>query len=223
MKAYAYIRVSSLSQVEGTGMDRQIKAVYGYAAKADIEITKVFNEEGMSGTVEYDERPVFKEMLAEILQNGVKTVIVERLDRLARNIGVQQNILTFLILKGISLISADTGENITEAVSSDPMRKALVAMQGIFAELEKDMLVAKLRKARKTKKEKNGKCEGPKHYGEDDEAEQDIVGQILLLRAQHHPLRWIADTLNSAGHKTKRGSTWTATQVWRVVNRAGKN
>ena len=62
MKAYAYIRVSSLSQVNGTGMDRQVKAVYGYAAKADIEITKVFNEEGMSGTVEYDERPVFKEM-----------------------------------------------------------------------------------------------------------------------------------------------------------------
>lgn len=223
MKAYAYIRVSSLKQTEGTGLDRQIKACYNYAAKANLEIVKCYQEEGVSGTVEYDDRPVFKEMLAAILDNGVKTVIIERLDRLARNIGVQQNIITFLILKNVTLISADTGENITEAVADDPMRKALVSMQGIFAELEKDLLVSKLRKARDQRKAETGKCEGAKHFGEDSEDEKRVVNLIVAMRSQHHPLRWIADELNAGGYKTKRGKQWTATQVYRVIERAGYN
>ena len=48
--------------------------------------------------------------------------------------------------KGIDLISARTEAKVTEAVQTDPMRKALVQIQGIFSELEKSLLMKKLRK-----------------------------------------------------------------------------
>lgn len=223
MKAYAYIRVSTVGQVDKAGMDRQLMTIAQYAAQKSIELVKVYREEGVSGTVEASERPAFKAMLAEILSNGVKTIIVERLDRLARSIGVQQNILAFLVLKGVTLISADTRENITEAVAADPMRKAMVQMQGVFAELEKDMLVAKLQKARQKVIAEKGKCGGPDHYGEKDEHEKMIINEILIQRAEHWPLRHIAETLNAKGYTTKRGADWTGTQVWRVLERAGVN
>ena len=82
-------------------------------------------------------------MVADILSDDCKTIIVEDLTRLAREYRVQENILIYLASKKINLISANTGENITEAIVSDPMRKALVQVQGIFGELDKSMLVCK--------------------------------------------------------------------------------
>ena len=72
--------------------------------------------------------------------------------------------MIYLASKGITLIAANTGENVTEAITSDPMRKAMVQMQGVFAELDKSMLVKKLRKARDRKRQETGRCEGPKPF-----------------------------------------------------------
>ena len=41
-----------------------------------------------------------------------------------------------------------TGQDVSEAMQKDPMLKALVQIQGVFAELEKNLLVRKLRRAR---------------------------------------------------------------------------
>jgi hypothetical protein len=49
---------------------------------------------------------------------------VERLDRLAREYVVQEQLLIYLASKGIVLLNASSGENITEAINSDPMKKA---------------------------------------------------------------------------------------------------
>ena len=46
-----------------------------------------------------------------------------------------------------------------------PMLKAMIQVQGVFSELDKSMLVAKLRKARQAKKNKTGQCEGRKPFG----------------------------------------------------------
>ena len=71
-----------------------------------------------------------------------------------------------LTSKGISLISARTESNVTDEVQADPMKKALIQIQGIFAELEKNLLVKKLRNARDRARAEKGKCEGRKSYVE---------------------------------------------------------
>jgi DNA invertase Pin-like site-specific DNA recombinase len=70
--------------------------------------------------------------------------------------------------------------DVTAAFSGDPMLKAMIQVQGVFAELDKSMLVAKLRKAREAKKAKTGRCEGRKPYGY-YEGEEALIKRIKQL------------------------------------------
>jgi len=142
---------------------------------------------------------------------------------LAREYRVQENIIIYLASKKIDLISANTGENITEAIASDPMRKALVQVQGIFSELDKSMHVTKLRKAREKIRQEEGRCEGAKPYGS-MEGETEILKYIKRLRRKpknscrkRRTYQSIADHLNSKGLKPRRGEAWTSSLVYNVL------
>lgn len=219
MKAYAYVRVSGKGQVGGDGFTRQEEAIRRYAEKNKIEVMGVFKEEGISGTKGEADRPAFQEMLSEILKDGVRTVVVEGLDRLAREYRIQETLLIYLASKGIDLISAGTEENVTEAVMADPMRKALVQIQGVFAELEKNLLVKKLRVARERKRKETGKCEGRRSY---QEAMPEVVREIKRLRRKNKGMprmsyRKIAEQLNETGWTTISGKAWTGVLVQSVL------
>jgi DNA invertase Pin-like site-specific DNA recombinase len=122
------------------------------------------------------------------------------------------------------LINAGTGQDVTKDFEDDPMKTALIQMQGVFAQLEKNLLVKKLRKAREAKR-KAGKCEGRKRYGEIDPQEQHVIKRIVALRRKPKGLgkrrtyQQIADILNAEGIKTQDGKQWQTAQVWRIVNR----
>ena len=221
-KAYAYLRVSGQGQVDGNGFDRQEDSIKSYAKITGIEIAGIYREEGISGTTDETERPAFQDMMTAILKNGVRTVIVERLDRLAREFRIQESLLIYLASKGVDLISASTEENVTEAVQADPMKKALIQMQGIFAELEKSLLVKKLRLSRERVRTETGKCEGRKRFGETED-EQAVIRRIRAMRrkrrngAKGMTLQAIADKLNSEGIQTKDEKQWTPAQVHRAL------
>lgn len=211
MKAFGYLRVSGSSQVEGDGFRRQEEEIRAYCKTNSVELVKVYQEEAVSGTSDETARPAFQEMITAILKNGVRTIIVEGLDRLAREYRIQETLLIYLASKGITLINARTGENVTEAISGDPMRKALIQIQGVFAELEKNLLVKKLRTAREAKKEETGKCEGRKSY---EEANPELADYIKKLyrkprNGKRKTLQAIIDQLNSEGIKTLSNKEWT--------------
>ncbi len=221
MEAFGYVRVSSKGQVDGDGFDRQEDAIRAYAAGAGIKVVEVFKEQGVSGTTVESERPAFQDMVTAILKNGVRTVIVEGLDRLAREYRIQETLLVYLASKGITLLSARTGENVTEASMADPMRRALIQIQGVFAELEKGLLVKKLRAARERAKKRDGKCEGRKNI---KELAPDVLAEIKRLRRKlpgqkRMSCAAIADRLNAAGLPTVSGRAWTAYNVQNVCKR----
>ena len=143
--AYAYLRVSSKGQVDGHGFDRQLETIQSYARKTGTDILKIFREEGISGTTNESDRPAFQDMVSDLLRNGTRTVFVEGLDRLAREYRSQETLLIYLASKGIELVSARTEESVTAAIEADPMKKALIQMQGVFSELETRRLVKYLR------------------------------------------------------------------------------
>jgi len=226
LNAYAYLRVSGKGQISGNGFHRQLKEIKRYCENSNFEIVKVYKEQ-VSGTKSEKRRPEMTLMIADILSDGCNTIIVEDLTRLAIEYRVQENILIYLASKNINLISANTGENITEAIESDPMRKALVQVQGIFGELDKSMLVKKLRNAREKIRQEEGRCEGAKPYGH-------LVGEIEILkyikRLRRKPknscrkrstYQSIADQLNSKGIKPRRGEKWTSSLVYNVLKPNG--
>ena len=214
MKAFAYLRVSGKGQIEGDGFVRQEQAIRNFAKAHGFEIAGLFKE-GVSGTMDEADRPAFKEMLAEMLRDGVGTVIVEGMDRLAREYRIQESLLIFLASKGIELISARTEENVTKCIQDDPMKKALVQVQGIFSELEKSLLVRKLHVARMRKKASEGKCEGRKSY---KEIAPQILGEISRMRRKRKglkplPFERIASALNERGYVNQSGSSFNGNSV----------
>ena len=222
-KAYVYLRVSSTTQVDGCGFDRQEKECRAYAKRAGYTIEGVYRELGVSGTKDETGRPAFQEMLTDILTNGVRVVIVEGLDRLARELRIQETLLVYLASKGVDLLSARTEENITQAVKDDPMRKALIQIQGVFSELEKNQLVRRMRKARDKKSaDAKHRIEGPKAYGATP-AERHIVNRVRAMRRTRRngtsgmTMQAIADRLNSEGVPTRLGKRWTPVQVYNIL------
>ncbi|KMY68347.1 resolvase [Desulfocarbo indianensis] len=223
-QAFAYLRVSTVGQVQGHGFDRQLDTIQAYAKEAGIEIVQDFKEEGISGTADETERPAFQELMAAVLGNGVRTIIVESMDRLARELRIQEALLVYLASKGVNLISARTAENITQAVQADPLKKALVQVQGVFAELEKNQLVRRLKKGRDRTRQLTGRCEGRRPYGETED-EQAVIRRIRAMRRRRRngmkgmTLQAIADRLNSEGIRTRDGLQWRPVQIHRILTR----
>lgn len=225
-KTYLYLRVSGLGQVDGYGFDRQEETCRAWAKANGYEVAGVFQEQGVSGTKDEMDRPAFQEMVAAILSNGVRVVLVESLDRLAREYRIQETLLIYLAAKGIDLVNARTGENVTQAIQADPLKKALVQIQGVFAELEKSQLVRRLRKARAKAKQERGRCEGRLPYGSTPD-EKHVIDRIRAMRRTRRnktpgmTLQAIADRLNAEGVPTQAGRQWTPTQISRALRGKG--
>ena len=80
----SYLRVSSKGQIDGDGFDRQRETISQYAKSKKLNILDEYREEGISGTKELDNRIALAELLDRVQTNGVKMVLVEKADRLAR-------------------------------------------------------------------------------------------------------------------------------------------
>ena len=219
VQAFAYLRVSSNGQVKGHGFQRQEETIRRFAGENSFEVTEIFRD-AFTGT-EAD-RPEFNRMVATILGNGVRSILVESLDRLARDVMVQSLLLAKLAQHGITLINCVTGENVTSSMSEDPMRKALIQIQSVFSELEKSRLVSKLRRAREAKKEATGKCEGRKPFGE-KEGESEVLELMRSLRRKREGKRMsfarIAEVLNERNIPTRTGARWHTTTVQNILSR----
>ena len=226
MRVYAYLRVSGRGQVVGHGFDRQLESIKAFCDQQGYEINQVFKEQ-VSGTTDETDRPEFSAMVTTILKDGVDTVIVESLDRFARELRIQEQLLIYLASKDINLISANTGENVTKAVTEDPMKKAMVQMQGIFAELDKSLLVKKLRESReKVRQETGKKCEGRKSYKETEQGIK-ILKEIRRLRRRRkgrkqRTFNEVAELLNDQEYTDANGNPFTGNTVRGILHRLKK-
>jgi site-specific DNA recombinase len=232
--AVSYSRVSGKGQIEGYGFDRQEESIQAFAKQNGYHLVKVYREEGISGTTEEGDRPAFKEMLEYVIRENIDYIIIEGMDRLARELRVQENLCVYIASKGIQLVSANTGENITQAIEGDPMKKALIQIQGVFAELDKNQIVRKLRNGRDKARIENkksgirtlrgaGKCEGRKSHRETDpqlvKAAKKLLKWSERSGRKKPSLREAAQGLFELGYMTASGRPFSAAQIQRIVKR----
>jgi len=213
MKIVAYLRISGKGQLQGTGLDRQRDTITAWAEIKGHTVERWY-EEVYTGTEV--ERPVFTEMLLDLLNNGVRTIVVESSDRLARDLMVSQQLTGLLIQKGLALWSASSDFNITDGMAGDPMMKAIAQMQAVFSELEKNTLVARLKKSRDKIRKETGRCGGPLPYGE-YEGEQDTFEYIKKMR--HINPTQLARLLNEKGWPTRNGAKWSPPLLTKIFKR----
>ncbi|NQU79984.1 MAG: recombinase family protein, partial [Bacteroidetes bacterium] len=213
-KCFAYLRVSDPSQIKKDGFTRQLKAIEQYAKAHKLKIVNIFKEQGVSGTTA--NRPALAEMIVSLEKNhhGVKTVVIEKLDRLARNLLVQEAVIRDFRKGNYNIISTAEGADLC---GDDPTRKLIRQVMGAVAEYDKTMLVAKLRVARERVKALTGKCEGRKGYYETEQG-RTVVRRIHALRrtpqtGRRRTLQKVADMLNNEGLLTLNGKKWTPQHV----------
>jgi DNA invertase Pin-like site-specific DNA recombinase len=227
MKLTAYLRVSTAGQVrDGLGLPTQERLIKAWAKANGHTIAAVRKDEGVSGANGIDDRIGLPLVLADIRDRRAEAVVVSSMDRLARALTVQEAILGTIWKLGGKLYAVDAGE-ITQDDPDDPMRTAMRQMAGVFAQLDRALVIKRLRNGRQTKAQKGGYAYGSPAFGQKaegkglvpDQDELAAVQRIAQLHRQGRSLREIIIALEAEGVPPKRGGRWYPATVSRVLAR----
>lgn len=213
--AVAYFRTSSATNVgaDKDSLQRQQAAVRACAGIRNLEIAAEYYDAAVSGADAVDARPGFAGMLTYMLGNGARTIIVENASRFARDLIVQETGYQMLKARGIELIAADAPDSF---LSDTPTATFIRQVLGAVAELEKAMLVNKLRGAQDRKRRKEGRCEGRNAW---KSAPAEVVAAAKAARARGLSLRAIAAELQASGYLNQSGKPYGAQSVALMVDR----
>lgn len=233
-KVVAYIRVSTAGQVsDGYGLSIQEKAVRAWAKASGHRIVHLVREEGVSGAKDAVDRPGLSEALTLIQDGTAEGLLIPRLDRLARSVTVQEATLAFVWRHGGKVYAADSGDIAED--QDDPYRIAMREMAGVFAGLERRIIVKRLRDGRAAKEAAgrkhvgayafgmHGVGEGRERDAGSNPAEADAHARILDLRRAGKSYREICEALDTEGHRPRRAERWQPMVVRSICQRAGLN
>lgn len=212
-RVIGYCRVSTEGQKEEKTILVQEDNVKDYAKKNNFKLVKIFSDEAISGGSELENRPGLSELFnfAEVNED-IEAVIIFKLDRLARDLFLQEKLIKELDNLQLKLISI----NEPDLDSNEPTRKAFRQFLGIISELEKAFITMRLTSGRIFKAQKGGYAGGSTALGYVarnnelliDEEQAKIVRQIFYWKKRHWSLGKIARELNGLKLSTKRGGKW---------------
>ena len=224
--AVAYIRVSTRRQTDGDGPARQLKAISAAAATLGVKVAARF-QEAVSGKVRLDpedEEDLNRIALAECLdyckKQRVGIVLIERPDRLARELVAQELAVQKFQKAGIRIICADGLQDLTQGDDSNPMIRMIRQIIGAVAEFDRAMITSRLRAARDRIRQKYGRCGGVPRFGSDVDEQAAIKAIARLTHASRgSSLARIAKELDSMGIRPRVGTRWSRSSVHKVIRR----
>jgi site-specific DNA recombinase len=213
-RVIGYARVSTDEQKRnGDGLEVQIKAIENYCAAMRWELIEIVIEDESGATIEKREK--FQSILDRLEADEFDGVIVNKLDRFARNLKDLMIMHDDMFLPaGVAMVSIKDKFD-----TSTPSGRLFFQILGGFAEFERTQITERTmdgitNKARKGQHAsgrialgyKSVMVDGKKHL-EVDETEKEIVELIFRLKDEKHmTFRGVADYLNDNGYKPKR---WT--------------
>ena len=227
MKVVAYVRCSTARQQEAFGPEVQRDAIRRWTKAKGHRIVS-WHTDTISGTSELAQRAGW--LAAEQLVKSGKAggIVIARLDRLARDVLVQELLLRNTHRLGGVVMSARESENeLLAGESKDPSRKLIRTILGAISEYDREMIADRLEAARKAKAAAGGYAHGPLPYGWRSEGgklilhptEQTALRRMRELRDAGKSTRDIAAILTAEGHPTKRGGEWSSPTVSRILSR----
>jgi DNA invertase Pin-like site-specific DNA recombinase len=211
MKVLAYLRVSSKGQIDGDGFPRQREAIQKWS---ETPVTEEFVEEGVSGTTDLMSRPALSRLFAAVSSGDI--VVVEKADRLARDLIVSEVLLRQFRDLGVTVIEAESGNDLTE--NDNPTAKLIRQILAAVSEFDKSSIVRKLKAAKDRIRTADGRCEGRKPFGFHPQ-EAPTLKRMIALRDEGYRMQEIADVLNGDGVPTRTGKPWSYGSVAKIVSR----
>lgn len=220
IRAIGYCRVSTDNQKEEGTIEIQEIALREFAAANEYELVSVFKDNGVSGAKDLDNRPGLAELFnyVEDPANDVNCLVIYKLDRLARDLYIQEHLIKQLEKLNVILISTKE----PDLNGNDPMRKAFRQFMGIVSELEKSFITMRMSAGRAKKASKGGYAGGNVALGykahnkelKVDESSAETVKSIFHMKRYNRlSLNEIARELNRKGIPTARGGKWYARTI----------
>ncbi len=208
------------------GLDAQRSLISKYAEQNDYAVLRCFAEEGVSGADA--NRALWSDLIVFIEANpDIRHVIILRLDRLARDLILQETMLMELRKRNVQLVSVDE----PDLCNNDPTRKMYRQIRGAISEFERSLIARRLQQGRVKKAETGKYSGGATPYGyrlvngelavHGEEAE--VVRSIFRSRRKpKHGKRLsyakIARMLNEQGIQAPKGAHWAACSLHVMCN-----
>ena len=230
MRVVAYMRVSTEKQVvEGLGLDVQREAIRKWASGNGNRIVGEFRDEGISGSNGLETRAGLGDAFEYLKRGKAEGLVVYRLDRLARDLVLQETLLAEIRKMDADLFSTSNVENgYLSDDDSDPSRALIRQVLGAVNQYERKMIRMRMLAGQKRKAKDGGYAGfgspplGQRAEGKElvaDPAEQVTVRRIIALRGEGKSLRNIVVTLTEEGHKPKRSSRWHPQTIAKIIQR----
>lgn len=190
-----YLRVSTDQQADsGQGLDIQEQACRAWLKAGRHRLVEVCSDAGRSGGLDVGHRPGLARALALVGAERADGVLVHRLDRLARDLVLQEQLLAELHRRGKELASVDATENASLVHSPDDPTRALVRrMLGSIAQYEREVIRLRLMAGRERKQLLGGYAGGAPPYGW-----AAVRGELVPIPPEQRAIRKIV-RLNDGG------------------------
>lgn len=229
MRVVGYLRVSTDRQAEeGLGLEVQEQAIAAWAKAGGHKLAGIYLDEGVSGSNGIDTREGLVDAIAALKAGDAKGLVVYRLDRLARDLVVQETLLAELRRLGAEAFSTSAAEQgYLGDDPDDPSRALIRQILGAVSQYERAMIALRLRSGRRRKAERGGYAYGAPPYGWSavdgelvaDEGEQCVLVAMHKMAHEGMTLAGIARELNAEGVPPRRGERWHPTTVKRSLGR----
>lgn len=231
-RAVLYLRVSTVEQAErGLGLQTQLSACKAQAQALQLAVVSVERDEGVSGAEGLDSRQGLVNVINLLKSGAADAVIVYRLDRLARDVILQETLLQQVWLAGAHVISCSAQE--TELArpddGEDPARTLVRQILAAVAQYERAMIRLRMRSGKRRAAQQRVFAGGNVPFGwEPDKTSRMGMREVwteqatLQRAARLHDvdgISWpeVAAVLNVEGCGRRQAKAWDAQSIRRSV------
>ncbi|MDA7548645.1 recombinase family protein [bacterium] len=220
MKITAYTRCST--ELQQNSLDTQMTMIENYNKLYNHELCGVFSDFGLSG--KNVDRIEFQQMMDKVIAGEIKTIVVNDLSRLNRNLIDLLNTIKVLENNDCNLIS------IKEGISLQGSGKMFIQILGVLSEWEREQSAIRTSETLQNLKRQN-KVYGQVPYGKtevdgmliDNERELFMLRKVNRMKIAGKSYNDIAQFLNRNKYTKKNGTQFTRIDALRLVKKVGNN
>lgn len=225
-----YCRVSTAVQAEKETIEIQKQHAKSYADLMKLNIVDMYADDGISGSIPFADRPEGKKLLKAAKDKKFDTVVIYKIDRLARNTRDALNVAHILKEYDIGL------KSITESFDTTPSGHLMFTVMSSFAELERSMISSRLSDGRQRKYENGQYVTGAVPYGLKRDKDRRLVPdtelipgcdyspaeivKIIFEKSAHDNIGIVktAEWLSQIGIPARNKPNWEWADVYRIIH-----